>query len=111
VTPTIYRLRDYMQGKPAVPRNPRWRGVAHQHLLLEPLCQVCGGTKLLQVHHKKPFHLFPELELVLANLITLCEYRLCHFLYGHCLDWKQYNPRVVEHAAAARQMIAARLAA
>ena len=27
-------------------------------------CQWCGGTTHLEVHHIKPFHLDPELELV-----------------------------------------------
>jgi predicted HNH restriction endonuclease len=63
------------------------------------------------VHHKRPVHLFPELELDPANLITLCEPQNCHYLIGHCLSWKAYNPSVEEDAAHVREMIASRLAA
>jgi hypothetical protein len=64
---------------------------------------VCGRTKNLNAHHKKPFHLFPELELATDNLFPLCETgpgsTNCHCLIGHCGDWTKYNPYVVEDAA------------
>ncbi|GCE16544.1 HNH endonuclease [Dictyobacter kobayashii] len=58
---------------------------------------VCGHRgKGLQVHHIKPFHLYPELELDPNNLITLCEIRgrTHHLLIGHLDDWESYNIRV-----------------
>lgn len=77
-------------------RSPHWSTVRNAHLVFEPACRACGGTEKLQVHHKHPFHLHPELELEQQNLITLCERRGrdCHFRYGHFFDWKQWNPHV-----------------
>ncbi|HET8843661.1 MAG TPA: HNH endonuclease signature motif containing protein [Ktedonobacteraceae bacterium] len=75
-------------------RSPEWDRVAHEHLAHEPGCRVCGHTgQGLQVHHIKPFHLFPELELDPNNLITLCELkgRDHHLLIGHLDDWESYN--------------------
>jgi hypothetical protein len=60
------------------------------------VCACCGSTKKLNVHHKKPFHLFPELELDLNNLITLCMDKECHLKIGHGGDFKDYNPNVEE---------------
>ncbi|HEY0755627.1 MAG TPA: HNH endonuclease [Ktedonobacteraceae bacterium] len=78
-------------------RSPQWSRVAHEHLLHEPACVVCGYKgRGLQVHHIKPFHLHPELELDPTNLITLCEIngREHHLLIGHLDDWTSYNPIV-----------------
>lgn len=50
----------------------------------------------LNVHHKVPFHIAPELELEESNLITLCmsEDRHCHLLIGHGDSFKAYVPDV-----------------
>src|SRR5690242_21104937 len=37
-------------------------------------CAARGAKIGLQVHHKKPFHIHPELELDPTNLIALCMY-------------------------------------
>ncbi|MBO0783888.1 MAG: HNH endonuclease, partial [Ktedonobacteraceae bacterium] len=60
-------------------RSPEWDRVAKEHRRREPRCVVCGykGRKL-QVHHIRPFHLHPRLELDPDNLITLCEARGRH---------------------------------
>jgi 5-methylcytosine-specific restriction protein A len=72
-----------------------WRTVEKHFLIAHPICAVCGGKKWLQVHHKKPFHLHPELELDDKNLITLCMGRKeCHLKIGHGNNWKAYNPHV-----------------
>jgi 5-methylcytosine-specific restriction protein A len=57
-------------------------------------CRVCGKTQKLNVHHIVPFHINPDLELDKNNLIVLCTNRPvnCHYLFGHLLDWKAYNP-------------------
>jgi 5-methylcytosine-specific restriction endonuclease McrA len=39
-------------------------------------CQKCSSKKNLEVHHKKPKALFPELLCVIENGITLCD--KCH---------------------------------
>jgi 5-methylcytosine-specific restriction enzyme A len=76
--------------------------VRARHLVANPNCAACGGTANVEVHHIQPFHLFPDLELVDSNLITLCEkpgYE-CHFVFGHYHDWYKYNPDVITTAAA-----------
>lgn len=82
-------------------RSPLWAGVAKAHRLLEPGCVVCGykGSKV-QVHHIKPFHLNPLLELDPHNLITLCEARgrEHHLLLGHLDNWESYNVHIREDA-------------
>jgi 5-methylcytosine-specific restriction protein A len=102
-------LLALLAAKPEYPRSPRWPAVAHAHLKAHPACAACGGTDHLQVHHVRPFHLFPKLELDPTNLITLCESGragvLCHLHYGHCGDWSASNPGVRDHATAALTML------
>lgn len=66
----MFREKVKTQGKK---RSSKWDKVRDDFIKLNPSCAVCGSTKNLQVHHKKPFHLFPELELDVNNLVTLCE--------------------------------------
>jgi len=80
-----------------VPRSPRWAKVRADFLESHPRCECCGGSRLLNVHHVKPFHAFPNLELEPSNLITLCEGANglnCHFWAGHCGNWAAWNERV-----------------
>ena len=81
-------------------RSSKWPAVRLLMLHINPTCAACGGTYRLQVHHIKPFHLFPRLELVYTNLITLCEDPKCehHFEIGHLKNWKTNNPNVVADA-------------
>lgn len=78
-------------------RSPHWGSVAKEHLRREPACAVCGykGRKR-QVHHIKPFHLHPDLELDPHNLITLCSARgkEHHLLLGHLGAWDSYNEHI-----------------
>ena len=85
----------------AVPRSPHWPAVRAAHLKEHPTCAACGTTANLEVHHLKPFHLFPELELDPANLMTLCESQSHndHLLFGHCLSWSTFNPHAVDDSA------------
>ena len=77
-------------------RSPKWPGVQKLHLKFHPVCEACGSTKKLNVHHKHPFHLFPQFELDMNNLITLCmdPEKECHILIGHGDNFKDYNPDV-----------------
>jgi hypothetical protein len=76
-------------------RSPQWRHVQQDFLSKNPCCAVCKSTTRLNVHHKKPFHLHPELELDENNLITLCmSKKECHLLIGHGNDFKAYNPNI-----------------
>lgn len=88
-------------GKFYVARSGQWPSVRNAHLSLFPTCAACGQTKRPQVHHIKPVHLFPELELDPFNLITLgegCTSGNHHFLFGHLGDWRAWNPKVMLHA-------------
>jgi hypothetical protein len=78
------------------PRSPKWSKVRTEWLKIHPMCMICDGREFLQVHHKKPFHLHPELELNPGNLITLCERpsRNCHFVWGHLYNWSHYNAMI-----------------
>lgn len=91
-------------------RSPRWGVVRRVHLAKFPDCLVCGATKDLNVHHVKPFHLFPELELEPSNLVTLCESpsHNCHFFIGHLLNWRSYNESVTIDAALIRERVRCR---
>lgn len=86
------------------PRSSQWPRVRSEFVRLHPICEACGGIEDLNVHHVEPFHLKPELELDLKNLITLC--REHHFRIGHDPDgpwkparpnWSASNPEVRKH--------------
>jgi 5-methylcytosine-specific restriction protein A len=86
-------------------RSPKWRAVRARHLKAHPECAACGSRVGLQVHHIKPFHLAPALELEPSNLVTLCEYvggLECHEMLGHGDHWQSYTPGVVTLAARLR---------
>ena len=91
-------------------RSPEWPAARKAHLKLFPACAVCGVKKPVEVHHIKPFHTHPELELDPANLITLCESdsHNDHFLFGHLLDWRSANSRVRQMAGTMLRRIRSR---
>jgi len=93
-------IKEAVKGKPLKLRSPRWDDVRKIHLKSFPACAACGSETNLQVHHIKPFHLYPELELDEENLITLCETKAhkCHFKIGHLNNWRRENPNVAEDA-------------
>lgn len=74
-------------------RHKLWAKVRKEYLKKNKMCAVCGGKKKLNVHHIQPFHLFPDLELDVQNLITLCEAsgRECHLQFGHLGSYKSWN--------------------
>jgi 5-methylcytosine-specific restriction protein A len=115
VAPTKEMLEELLElaKTHGVPRSHEWPKVRAEHLIKEPVCQVCGNKEHLNVHHKKPFHLFPTLELIDTNLITLCEGPAvnCHFFIGHLREWSAYNPDVDVDVAIWREKIAKRLSA
>lgn len=77
------------------PRSPEWGRVHREHLEQHTTCAVCGSGKDLEVHHIKPFHLFPELELDPGNLVTLCTSKKLgfndHLIVGHGGNYMFYN--------------------
>jgi len=98
----IKRLTDIIQGKTPFKnkRSSKWNWVRKQHLKKFPLCAVCNGKNKLEVHHIKPYHEYPELELNTDNLITLCESKsygvICHLFFGHLGNYKKINPNVIK---------------
>lgn len=83
--------------KPAAKRSGKWPIVRKRYVTANPLCAVCGCKTGLEVHHKKPFHLFPELELDVGNLITLgeaCPTGNHHLLFGHLGWWQSWNATI-----------------
>lgn len=80
-------------------RSPRWDSVRKTFIQTHPFCEACGSLKKLQVHHILPFHLHPELELDISNLITLCmDKNECHLEIGHGGSFKSFNPYVKSFA-------------
>lgn len=82
-------------------RSNQWPKVRKAYLSKNPGCAVCGGKKKVEVHHKKPFHTHPELELDPNNFISLCEGNKeinCHLIVGHGGSFKDINPDVVTMA-------------
>ncbi len=93
----IRRIAD--PGTCGVKRSPRWSTV-RDGFLVGKTCAACGGKRKLAVHHRKPFHLHPELELDLRNLIVLCgSPTACHFVFGHLGSWRSFNAAVDVDAA------------
>ena len=83
-------------------RSPLWEGVERDFRSSNATCAACGSTEHLQVHHVKPFHMHPELELDSHNLIPLCMGpNECHLKIGHGDNFRDANPNVREDAAAA----------
>lgn len=82
----------------AADRSPQWSAVRNTYAAVHPTCEACGETPI-QVHHVKPFRLWPELELELdaANLISLCP--RCHIVFGHLGDTRANNPLVRQDAS------------
>jgi hypothetical protein len=85
----------FFGGPKASQRAPQWKAFREAHLLRHPACSVCGGVEELEVHHRQPWHLFPEKELDPENCMTACvSKRLagmnCHLLL-HGGNWKKYS--------------------
>ena len=74
-------------------RSDKWPAFraeyAKTHL---PVCAICGGTAKLNLHHLRPFHVFPELELDPTNVVWLCNKNLCHIRVGHLSNFQSINP-------------------
>jgi len=109
------KISDLAKGKvqlstPA--RSSQWPTARANYLKINGKCAVCGSTKKLEVHHKQPFHVHPELELDPTNFITLCETDdngiNCHLLVGHLGNFKSVNVNVEADAASWNQKLANR---
>lgn len=69
-------------------RHHLWRS-CRDNFVKNKKCSVCCSSKDLEVHHKKPVHDYPELELDEKNLVVLCS--RCHFCIGHLYNYSMYN--------------------
>lgn len=81
-------------------RSSQWVHARHAWLVVHPGCAACGKTIDPEVHHIKPFHDHPELELDPTNFITLCGWNGCqaHFRLGHKYNFADSNLNVVADA-------------
>lgn len=90
-------ISSFREAQKSRTRSPHWSTLRDQHLKENGECAACGSKKSLQVHHIRPFHLQPELELDPENLITLCMDEWdCHLTIGHGGSFRSYNPCVEE---------------
>jgi 5-methylcytosine-specific restriction enzyme A len=106
MTKTTTKTRDAAAGI-TTKRSSKWPALEKKFLNEHPTCAACGSSKSLNVHHMKPFHLHPELELEPTNLITLCMDKTteCHIKLGHGGDFKAYNPNVEKDVAEVKSNI------
>jgi 5-methylcytosine-specific restriction endonuclease McrA len=96
----IAAVKDVIKGKPFKMRSSKWDNVRDDFIEKHKTCAACGKNLKLQVHHIIPFHLAPEKELDIDNLIVLCEGTTkCHLRVGHLGKWKDINPNVKVDAA------------
>lgn len=112
--PQIFtRLIDAAQGKAplSAKRSSRWPAVRKAYLEKHPTCAVCNGSEKVEVHHIRPFHIHPDLELSESNFITLCEgrgYANCHLFFGHLGNYRSFNVDVLSDAGQWAHKIATR---
>lgn len=79
------------------PRSPHWPAVRRAWLKTHPHCANprCLSVEKIEVHHRQPYHLYPNLELNPTNFVTLCmSANECHLRVGHGGSWRAYNPDI-----------------
>lgn len=103
MTPFILRIQTYRSDQQGffhiLHAEYRWRKTQQLFLKEQNVCQMCGITRELQVHHVYPWHLFATLRFDMNNLVTLCQ--PCHFRFAHWQNWHRFNPEILtlcEHA-------------
>lgn len=93
-------------------RSSKWPEVRKAHLKENPECAVCGSKTSVEVHHIKPFHIAPELELESTNLISLCESKKygvnCHLFFGHLGNYRAENLNIIEDVSIWKEKFASR---
>lgn len=93
---TIKRHYLNLTAKDGASLNWGWQRCKREFYKVVPReCACCGSKKKIEVHHKKPRHLFPKLALVPSNLIALCGGgKGCHFHIGHLNSYFTYNEAI-----------------
>ncbi len=71
-------------------RSSKWPALRNAFIRENPNCVVCGQDADT-VHHLKPFHVAPELELDRNNLASVCD--KCHLTVAHLNQWRLWNER------------------
>ena len=54
----------------------RWLELKSKVLYWNDKCEICGSDRMLEVHHIKPRHTYPELSQDIENLMVVC--KDCH---------------------------------
>lgn len=90
-----------------VPRSSKWPAWL-KAFLKGKSCVCCGSKGPLTGHHKIPFHIRPDLEMIEGNVAPICDGTDCHLVLGHLKDFQLYNPDFDADAAA---FLAKRMAA
>jgi hypothetical protein len=103
----LFRRSDPGLVAAGVPRSSGWPAWL-KAFLKGKTCVCCGSRGPLTGHHKIPFHLRPDLELVESNVAPICDGTDCHLVIGHLKDFKLYNP---DFDADAAQYLKKRMAA
>jgi len=87
----IERLFDRIQGKApkGAKRHPDWSKFRKAYISEFPNCFICK-RKADQLHHLIPFHLAPDMELDIENVMQMC--RRCHLFVGHLNNFRSINP-------------------
>ena len=74
------------------------RKAAALYFVSHPICEICGNSNIVSVHHIRPFSRFPEFATNFDNMISLCDDRnnssSCHLRFGHNGDWNSINHNV-----------------
>ena len=86
-------------------RSGKWAKVRDDFIETHPACAACGKPAE-EVHHIRPFHEEPALELNPDNLVALCKHH--HLDLGHLGDYQAWNPLVREDAARHRSEVKSR---
>ncbi len=94
----MWQNRESLKVFGGIERSKYWPRIRRKHLDLHPVCAVCGGDEKCEVHHIEPFNQNPSLECEMSNLITLCEKRNCHLIFGHLGSYRSWNVNIVEDA-------------
>lgn len=82
-----------------------YKRVMKEYLSSHPNCEYCGRDKKLDVHHKIPVSVAPELATDKNNMVTLCRKPQCHFIIGHKGNWKDYNDKISQILSAPNAQI------
>lgn len=100
-------LHSQLRESAKAARSPEWRSVEKGKVEAQKVCEICGSSVRLQVHHVEPFYVKPDMELDPSNLVVLCmDTNECHFKVGHGggmgHGWKGWNPLIRQHIEEAR---------